>query len=66
MPLFEEKDTDKNGWVTCEDAQEILKKEFPSMTDAQLEKFAKSFDTDNNNQVRYGEFIMFYGRLKGR
>jgi Ca2+-binding EF-hand superfamily protein len=63
-PLFEEKDTDKNMYVSVEDAVEILKKKYKSFTDDQLKDLAKGFDSDDNDQCRYGEFILFYAYLK--
>ena len=63
-PLFKEHDKDNNGYVTVDQAKEVLKKKFPDFEDDQIGDIAQQYDKDKKDQCNYGDIVLTYAHLK--
>ena len=63
---FEEYDEDGTGYVTPDQALEILKKEFDGLPDSSVRAMIFRFDQDNNGMVDFEEFLDFYAFIKAK
>ncbi len=65
-PLFAEVDTDGNGYVSQGQAVEVFKKMFPDIPEIKLKSWAEQYDTDKNDKVQYGEFVVLYCNIEAK
>ena len=63
--VFMEYDKDGNGFVSAEEAHEILKKEL-AFTNDQSVDLVKRYDKNNDGQLSYEEFARFYSKVKAK
>lgn len=57
---FQEIDKDDSGFVTPEEAIQVLSKEMPGVPEESIKAMVNRFDTGGNGKMDYNEFVYFY------
>lgn len=65
-PKFQQYDPDGSSYVEPADAIAIMMQEFSGLPYNMVECMVQRFDKDCNNQVDFGEFILFYSCVKAK
>lgn len=60
---FQEYDKDKNGFVSLQEAEEVLAKRF-GFNAQQTKHYLTICDTNQDGQLSYGEFVDFFLKIK--
>ena len=63
--MFLEYDKDGNGFVSAEEAHEILQREL-AFTHDQSVKLVTRYDKNGDGQLSYEEFVKFYSKVKAK
>ena len=66
MQKFQEYDTHNTGYVTPDEALEILRNEFDGLPEGSMRSMIFRFDEDNNGMVDFEEFLEFYAFIKAK
>ena len=66
QPKFEIYDPKGTGFVEPIDAIAILMQEFDGLPYQNVQSMVYRYDKDKNNQVDFGEFILFYSCVKAK
>ncbi len=64
--MFERTDKDGNGWVTHEQAVDLVKAHFKKFPEESLKKMVKRFDKGGDDKIHYKEFVFFYCNFLAR
>jgi len=63
--LFQECDKDRNGYVTLDEAEDVLSENF-GFDRHQTSKLVNMCDRNHDGQLSYDEFIDFFFRIRER
>ena len=63
--MFMEYDKDGNGFVSAEEAHEILQREL-AFNHEQSVQLVQRYDKNGDGQLSYEEFVKFYSKVKAK